>query len=142
MTSAAAEPTEVKSAYLATVATQCLTNLVDTLGLLVEHHNREQGPVEQYYGYSPFDRAYGDSSHRLILYKSMADVSWPSILAALSHVLSVTSDETLMQTILKAYQSFTQVRGVVRSLSLRSNYLRRAAVTWGCEFLATLSSPQ
>lgn len=55
--------------------------------------------------------------------QKICDSSWPSVLASLSVVLSKTRDESLIQSSLKAYQSFTNTLGVLKLSGPRGAFL-------------------
>lgn len=55
--------------------------------------------------------------------QKICDSAWPSVLASLSVVLSKTKDESLIQSSLKAYQSFTNTLGVLKLSGPRGAFL-------------------
>lgn len=55
--------------------------------------------------------------------QKICDSAWPSVLASLSVVLSKTRDESLIQSSLKAYQSFTNTLGVLKLSGPRGAFL-------------------
>ena len=66
------------------------------------------------------------NTHSETVYRAnqkICDSAWPSVLASLSVVLSKTKDESLIQSSLKAYQSFTNTLGVLKLSGPRGAFL-------------------
>ncbi|KAG9288486.1 hypothetical protein G9A89_015692 [Geosiphon pyriformis] len=59
----------------------------------------------------------------ILLVKDMANIAWPGLLAAQSFFLTANLDEELFQGLMRSYQNFTVVSGVLQLITPRDAFL-------------------
>lgn len=90
------------------MAIQCLVGIIDTISTVIQDFE---------------DKNDKTNEPSFIVCSKIVDSLWPSILASLSTILSKSKDDDMIQIVLKAYQSFTKVCGVLEHYGIRDTFL-------------------
>lgn len=104
-------PDPISNDYLVSVATVCLTSVVDTIAILLNNDHDQHRRFSSQSQSLSVPRKFSPSHSSLAVCRRLADGTWPSILAAMSHLLVNTNDPGYVHLLLKAYQSFTHSCG-------------------------------
>ncbi|CAG8828615.1 9090_t:CDS:1, partial [Dentiscutata erythropus] len=76
------------------------------------------------FGYSILKQLEDHPSHKeILLVTEMANTAWPGLLAALSFFLTANLDEELFSGVLRSFQNFTIVCGVLQLSTPRDAFL-------------------
>ncbi|EFP90450.2 uncharacterized protein PGTG_16037 [Puccinia graminis f. sp. tritici CRL 75-36-700-3] len=128
-----AEAPVIPETYVYLLALQCICNVAEGFAgfALVQHeefrHSRPNNASDDTPPPSsilPIDELKaGPNKERLKMTKSMADASWPALLASLNFFVSTNLDEGLFNETLSAMQSFTYVCGILDLTTPRDAFL-------------------
>ncbi|CAG8582962.1 10442_t:CDS:2, partial [Gigaspora rosea] len=124
-----AEPPQIPETYLYYLAFVCLNSIADGLHNFVssifaaiiqkqQHDESQQTSATQQqsiFGNTALQQLESHPEYKeVLLVADMANTAWPGLLAAQSFFLTANLDEELFQGVLRAYQNFTIVCGVLR----------------------------
>lgn len=124
-----AEPPQIPETYLYYLAFVCLNFIADGLHNFVssifaaiiqkqQHDESQQTSATQQqsiFGNTALQQLESHPEYKeVLLVADMANTAWPGLLAAQSFFLTANLDEELFQGVLRAYQNFTIVCGVLR----------------------------
>ncbi|PLW12876.1 hypothetical protein PCANC_17545 [Puccinia coronata f. sp. avenae] len=128
-----AEAPVIPETYVYLLALQCICNVAEGFAgfALTQHeefrHSRSNNTSDDTPPPSfilPIDEfKAGPNRERLKMTKSMADASWPALLASLNFFVSTNLDEELFNETLSAMQSFTYVCGILDLTTPRDAFL-------------------
>jgi len=128
-----AEAPVIPETYVYLLALQCICNVAEGFAgfALAQHeefrHSRSNNPSDDTPPPSsilPIDELKGGpNKERLKITRSMADASWPALLASLNFFVSTNLDEELFNETLSAMQSFTYVCGILDLATPRDAFL-------------------
>ncbi|OAV93395.1 hypothetical protein PTTG_11843 [Puccinia triticina 1-1 BBBD Race 1] len=128
-----AEAPVIPETYVYLLALQCICNVAEGFAgfTLVQHeefrHSRPSNSSDDTPPPSfilPIDELKaGPTKERLKMTRSMADASWPALLASLNFFVSTNLDEGLFTETLSAMQSFTYVCGILDLTTPRDAFL-------------------
>ncbi|KNF01720.1 hypothetical protein PSTG_05148 [Puccinia striiformis f. sp. tritici PST-78] len=128
-----AEAPAIPETYIYLLALQCICNVAEGFAgfTLVQHdefrHSRsktasDDSPPQSFI--LPIDELKaGPNKERIKMTRSMADASWPALLASLNFFVSTNLDEELFTETLSAMQSFTYVCGILDLTTPRDAFL-------------------
>ncbi|CAG8467852.1 8909_t:CDS:10 [Cetraspora pellucida] len=124
-----ADPPQIPETYLYYLAFVCLNSIADGLhnfvsSIFADVIQKQQHDESQHNSTTQQQSIFGNTtlqqlkSHpkyeEVLLVADMANTAWPGLLAAQSFFLTANIDEELFQGVLRAYQNFTIVCGVLR----------------------------
>ncbi|CAG8503304.1 19215_t:CDS:10 [Racocetra persica] len=124
-----ADPPQIPETYLYYLAFVCLNSIADGLhnfvsSIFADAIQKQQHDESQKISTTQQQSIFGNTtlqqlkSHpeyeEVLLVAEMANTAWPGLLAAQSFFLTANIDEELFQGVLRAYQNFTIVCGVLR----------------------------
>jgi hypothetical protein len=131
---------QMTSSHAITLSLACFVSFTDTMALLISPFDKSASdhlssslsssssslPAGSPQSRDPSSPTAASPAQLDAIYRAnqrMCDATWPSVLASLSVILAKTKDESLIQSSLKAYQSFTNTLGVLKLGGPRGAFL-------------------